>query len=232
MAVGAFEVGLSLRGKQVLGMDAYQIGMMFTECSLVMFVVQALVFSPLVKPELTRWFFTPGLASWPSAFASSARQRLLSTVVAVALVAASAGILSPIVTYWVSLGAGKTQGAALGRVTAAASLGQAVGSAAGGVLFNVALLPNAGFTVAALIVAAGLVGSIGLPRLLWQRLQPEGSEPLPVVRPPSGRSSRRRSNPPSSQTSARARVRWSMAPVKFARAIWGTQEQCRKARRR
>jgi predicted MFS family arabinose efflux permease len=45
---------------------------------------------------------------------------------------ASAGILSPIVTYWVSLGAGETQGADLGRVTAAASLGQAIGSAAGG----------------------------------------------------------------------------------------------------
>jgi hypothetical protein len=30
LAVGAFEVGLSLRGKQVLGLDAYQIGMMFT----------------------------------------------------------------------------------------------------------------------------------------------------------------------------------------------------------
>jgi predicted MFS family arabinose efflux permease len=88
--------------------------------------------------------------------------------VTVALVAASAGILSPIVTYWVSLRAGKTQGADLGQVTAAASLGQAVGSVLGGLLFNLAILPSAGFVTAALIVAAGFVASVGLSRLLWQ----------------------------------------------------------------
>ena len=42
--VGAFEVGLALRGRQELGLSAYQIALMFTECSLVMFVMQALVF--------------------------------------------------------------------------------------------------------------------------------------------------------------------------------------------
>lgn len=183
LAIGAFEVGLSLRGKQVLGMDAYQIGMMFTECSLVMFLVQALVFSPLIKPELTRWFITPGLGLLAVGLllvplASS----YITTSVAVALVAASAGILSPIVTYWVSLGAGKTQGADLGQVTAAASLGGAVGSAAGGLLFNVAVLPNAGFTAAALIVAAGLAGSLGLSRRLWQ---PSAGSDCPALAQPS-----------------------------------------------
>jgi MFS family permease len=177
-AVGAFEVGLSLRGKQILGMDAYQIGIMFTECSLVMFVVQALVFSPLIKPELTRQFITPGLALLALGLVLVPLASSYMTMTAtVALVAASAGILSPIVTYWVSLGAGKTQGADLGQVTAAASLGAAVGSAAGGLLFNVAVLPNAGFTVAALIVVAGLAGSLGLPRLLWQVSEAKGSEP-------------------------------------------------------
>jgi hypothetical protein len=130
LAIGAFEVGLSLRGKQVLGMDASRIGMMFAECSLVMFVVQVLVFSPLISPERTRWFLTPslavltiGLAAVPSASTSIAMS------IAVALVAASAGILSPIVTYWASLGAGETRGADLGRVTAAASLGDIAGIA-------------------------------------------------------------------------------------------------------
>lgn len=193
-----------MRGKQVLGMDAYQIGMMFTECSLVMFLVQALVFSPLIKPELTRRFITPGLALLAIGLVLvPLASNYITTAVAVALVASSAGVLSPIVTYWVSLGAGKTQGADLGQVTAAASLGGAVGSAAGGLLFNVAVLPNAGFAAAALIVAAGLVGSIGLTRLLWQPSRPEGSEPPPVVQNAFiTRLSRRRSNPPSSQTSA------------------------------
>lgn len=62
-AVGAFEVGLSLRGKQTLGMDTFQVGMMFTECGLVMFIVQALVLSPLIRPQITRWFLAPALVT-------------------------------------------------------------------------------------------------------------------------------------------------------------------------
>lgn len=167
LAIGAFEVGLSLRGKQVLGLDAARIGMMFAECSLVMFVVQALVFSPLIKPEVTRWFITPGLAILAlSLVVVSLTTTSITMTVAVALVAASAGILSPIVTYWLSLGAGETQGADLGRMTAAASLGQALGSAGGGLLFGVPILPGASFTLTALVVAAGLLASLHLPQLL------------------------------------------------------------------
>jgi MFS family permease len=167
VAIGAFEVGLSLRGKQILGMDASRIGMMFAECSLVMFVVQALVFSPLVRPERTRWLLTPGLAVLAIGLVAVPFAGTSITMsIAVALVAASAGILSPIVTYWVSLGAGQTQGSDLGRVTAAASLGQALGSAAGGLLFDVSVLPGAAFTVTAAVVLAGLTASLGLPKLL------------------------------------------------------------------
>ena len=177
LAIGAFEVGLSLRGKLVLGMDSYQIGMMFAECSIVMLVVQALVFSPLVRPDLTRWFLTPslvvlalGLTLVPLA------SGYIATTVAVALVAASAGVLSPVVTYWVSLSAGKTQGAALARITSAESLGQVLGSAGGGLLFYLAILPNAAFNATAIVVIAALAASIGLPRLLGSSRQPDGLE--------------------------------------------------------
>lgn len=167
LAIGAFEVGLSLRGKQILGLDAASIGMMFAECSLVMFVVQVLVFSPLIKPELTRWFVAPGLAILAvSLVVVSLTSTSVSMTIAVALVAASAGILSPVVTYWVSLGAGETQGADLGRMTAAASLGQALGSAGAGLFFDSPVLPGAPFTLAAVIVAAGLFASLRLPKLL------------------------------------------------------------------
>src|SRR5262249_2275980 len=146
IAIGAFEVGLALRGKQVLGLDATRIGVMFAECSLVMFVVQTLVFSPLIKPELTRWFISPGLAVLAvSLVVVSLSTTWIAMTLAVALVAASAGILSPIVTYWVSLGSSKTQGTELGRMTAAASLGGALGSAGGGLLFNAPLVFDAGF---------------------------------------------------------------------------------------
>lgn len=151
-------------------MNAAQIGMMFSECSAVMLVVQAVVFSPLVKPEITRWFVTPGLGLLAVGlvavpFAST----YVTTTVTVALVAASAGIVSPIVTYWVSLSAGEAQGADLGRMTAVASLGQALGSAGGGLLFDVSFLPGAAFTAAAIVVSAGIGASLRLPRILVRR---------------------------------------------------------------
>ncbi|MCP4559214.1 MAG: MFS transporter [Bosea sp.] len=166
LAIGVFEVGLALRGK-VLGLDAAHIGIMFAECSLVMAVVQALVFSPLIKPELTRWFVAPGLATLAMGLVivSLVSTSVLMSV-AVALVAASAGMLSPVATYWASLGIPTSQGAQLGRMTAAASLGQALGSVAGGALFNLPILPDASFLLAALLVLATLLACIRLPRLL------------------------------------------------------------------
>lgn len=165
--VGAFEVGLALRGKQELELTEYQIAAMFTLCSLVMFVVQAMAFSPWVRPATTRWFIAPALAVLAAGLflvprASDFTQMLL----AIGAVAASAGILSPILTYWISSKAGQAQGAQLGKQTAAASLGAAVGSAAGGLLFNVALIPDAAFLLVTVLTVLGVLLSLGLPKLL------------------------------------------------------------------
>lgn len=166
-AVGAFEVGLSLRGTQILDWSAYEMGILFAECSIVMFAAQALVFSPLVKLAVMPRFVTPslivlaiGLLGVPVA------DSYLATMLAVALIAASAGILAPIATYWTSLSAGGQQGAALGRQTAATNLGQTVGSGIAGLLFGITVLPNASFILPAVLVATGLVAALRLPRLL------------------------------------------------------------------
>ena len=165
--VGVFEVGLALRGKLELGLTTYQIALMFTECSVVMFAVQALVFSPWFKPDMTRWLIVPGLlvltvglflVPWASTFTGM--------LVAIGAVAASAGVLSPILTYWTSAKAVNAQGWELGKQTAAASLGVTVGSVAGGLLFNVAYLPGAPFFLTAGLTLMGLLFSLGLPRHL------------------------------------------------------------------
>lgn len=166
-AVGAFEVGLSLRGKQTLGMDTFQVGMMFAECGLVMFIAQALVLSPLIRPQITRLFLVPALVTLAIGLilvplASSH----IVMIIGIALVAGSAGAVFPIVTYWVSFHAGPTRGANLGRITGAASLGQALGSTTSGLLFDVSILPNAAFAAATVIVVVGVAASLGLPRLL------------------------------------------------------------------
>ena len=165
--VGVFEVGLALRGKQELSLTPYQIALMFTECSLVMFVMQAIIFSPWFNPDKTRWLITPALFVLAvGLFFIPWAENFKLMLVVIATVAASAGILSPILTYWISAKAGSAQGWELGKQTAAASLGVTLGSVAGGLLFNVAFLPGASFILTAAIVALGFMLSLGMPKLL------------------------------------------------------------------
>jgi predicted MFS family arabinose efflux permease len=165
--IGVFEVGLALRGRQELNLTSYQVALMFTECSFVMFVAQAVAFSPWIKANTTRWFITPALFAlmiglvlvpWASSF--------WLMLAAIGGVAASAGVLSPILTYWISTEAGAAQGWELGKQTAAASLGVTAGSAAGGLLFNIGGVPGLSFLLAAGLVVAGLFLSLGLPGAL------------------------------------------------------------------
>ena len=168
--VGVFEVGLALRGKQELGLTQYQIALMFTECSFVMFVVQAIVFAPWIKPSTTRWFIAPALGIMAVGLFLVPRASDFTLMLAVvAAVASSAGILSPILTYWISSNAGKARGAELGMQTASASLGVAAGSAAGGLLFNVSSLPGASFLLATALTVLGFLLSLGIPTVLRNR---------------------------------------------------------------
>ena len=171
--VGVFEVGLALRGKQELGLSPFQIALMFTECSLVMFVMQAIVFSPWFKPDMTRWLIAPALAVLAAGlFFVPRAPDFSSMLVVIGAVSASAGILSPILTYWISARAGSAQGWELGKQTAAASLGVTLGSAAGGLLFNADALPGASFVLIAGLTVLGFLLSLGLPHLL---ALPEGA---------------------------------------------------------
>lgn len=180
-AVGVFEVGLALRGRQELGLTQAQIAVMFTECSLVMIVVQTLVFSPLVKPRQTRWLITPALAVLAAALVMVPRtSNFALMLVNIGAVAASAGILLPIVTYWISTKAGNAQGVELGKQTAAASLGSAVGSAAGGVLFAVPFA-GASFVLMAAVTGGSIAIALRLPHLLVTRRR--GPRPQPSKRP-------------------------------------------------
>jgi MFS family permease len=165
--IGVFEVGLALRGKQELGLTSHHIALMFTECSLVMLLMQAIVFSPWFKPDKTRWLIAPALAVLAAGlFLVPRASGFTLMLVVIGAVATSAGILSPILTYWISNKAGSAQGWELGKQTAAASLGATVGSMAGGLLFNVAALPGASFVLTAALVVLGFLLSLGLPRLL------------------------------------------------------------------
>ena len=74
------------------------------------------------------------------------------------------GLLIPALAYWASLVAGARRGAALGRQTAAASLRQAVGSAAAGWLF--ANFIEAPFWATAGLLGLGAVAALRVSRTL------------------------------------------------------------------
>ncbi|THD43339.1 MAG: MFS transporter [Bradyrhizobium sp.] len=168
--MAVFDVGLALRGKQELKLTQFQIAMMFTLCSLVMFVVQAIVFSPWIKSETTRWLIAPALAVQATALLLAPRTPDFTLMlVVIGAIAASTGILSPILTYWISNEARKAQGAELGKQTSAASLGAAAGSAAGGLLFDFAPVPGAASLLVGALTILGVLLSLGLPLLLVPR---------------------------------------------------------------
>ena len=156
--IGVFEVGLALRGKQELGLTQYQIASMFTLCSLVMFIVQAIVFSPWVRPATTRWFIAPALA-------------VLAT--GLFLVPRASDFTLMLVGNWGSSGKRRYSladpdvlgleqgrqdaGSTTRQANCCSELGAAVGSAAGGLLFDVAWLPNASFLLMTMLTMIGVL---------------------------------------------------------------------------
>ncbi|GLS36220.1 tetracycline resistance MFS efflux pump [Mesorhizobium tianshanense] len=164
--LGAFEVGLTLRNVE-LAMGPAALGLMFATCSVVMFGVQGLVFSPLVKPSAARLLVAPaflvmaiGLAVFPTVASFS------EMLFAVSVVAASAGVISPLLAYWVSRITARDRGMELGIQSAAVSLGLSVGSAVAGLLFGFPGLGGAAFLAAAAAIGLAAIASLKLPRLV------------------------------------------------------------------
>ena len=156
--IGSFEVGLALQGQQVLNLGPREIGWMFAECSLVMILMQIFVLAPLLK-HVGSGLLAPaflamavGIALLPLA----ATYPVL--IVGVGLVAGASGVLIPSLAYLVSLAAGTRQGRALGKQTAAPSLGLAIASAVAGWLF--AVLIGRSFWVTAALLAFGAVAAL------------------------------------------------------------------------
>ena len=163
VGLGVFEVGLALIGQQEFRLSPGRIGSMFTECMVVMAAAQILVFNPWFPPRATRWLLAPafgllaaGLLLLPAATDGT------QLYWAVAAIAGAAGVLSPVIGFWVSLSAGKAQASELGWQTSASSLGQTIGSATAGLLYGSASLGRDAFLLAAGCALAGAAISLFL----------------------------------------------------------------------
>ncbi|MFV2004316.1 MAG: MFS transporter [Gammaproteobacteria bacterium] len=156
--LGSFEVSLALQGQQLLNLTSFQIGMLFMVCSLMMVIVQVLLFSILAHTFSFRYIITTALLTMSAGlglipFAVGFNMVLFAT----ALVGIGSGVLIPLLAYQTSLNAGNVQGAALGKQTAAGGLGQGLGSIMAGALFGFASQTPFWFT-AILLAGGALIG--------------------------------------------------------------------------
>ena len=160
---GTFEVVLTVRAAKELGLGPEGIGWLFVDCMLVMIGTQLLLSSKGFIPKwggllLAPTFVLLGLTLLGMGYAGS----LVGLALAVSGVAAALGMLSPVIGYSISSAAGDVQGKELGRVTAAASLGQGLGASTGGFLYG------AGIAVA-LAALLALIGALVAVRLSSSR---------------------------------------------------------------
>jgi len=151
-ALGAFEVGLTLLSTQALQLSQAKLAAMFVECSMVMIVAQVLISAGVFDRLPPRAVLAAGTVILALGFGLLPFTGAgVAMTLSIAAVAASAGILLPLLSYWTSLQSVHARGAALGTQSSFASLGQALGSSSAGGLF--ALTPVAPFWAGALTVA-------------------------------------------------------------------------------
>ena len=160
--LGAFEVGLTLQGQQRLALTPGELGFLFFACSLAMAGAQVCLFAPLAArltgPGAVVAAFLAMAAGFVWLVGPAERSALWWSL---ALIAPSSGLLIPLLAYRASLISASGQGAGLGAQTAAASLGQALGSAAGGWLY--AAMNQASFWIAAALLLLGGIVALGKP---------------------------------------------------------------------
>jgi MFS family permease len=157
LGIGVFEVALPLGARGALELDDAAVALLFVECSALMIVAQGVLLLVHGRERL-RHVLTVGFVCYSAGLLLLAGTvSMLPAFLAVGFIAAGSGIVLPVIGYLAALEAGPLAGAAFGALIAAGSLGQAVGSFAGGAGY--ANLGIQIFTAAAL--AMGLGAALG-----------------------------------------------------------------------
>lgn len=150
-------------------MNAVGVAILFAECTLVMVVTQAFVFSPWLKLHSTRWLIPLAMLMMSVSLLSTPWVTDISYVFWG--LSSSAGLLSPVLSHWYSASATKEE-RGQGKQTAIFSLGLSLGIAVGAVpLISLGLFTEI-FIILGLVTMLGFMLSLGLPRL-----QPDYEKP-------------------------------------------------------
>jgi hypothetical protein len=153
LAIGAFEVALSFMA-QGQRMAPFEIGLLFAQCTLFMFAVQAMLILPRFRDGSMRPVVIPALATLAiGLIGMTFVGGIVGHIIATGLVAIGGGLLPPILAKEISVIDGGASGSASGFQLAASQAGQTAGAIFAG---SVAIVSDQRwvFFFAALAVAA------------------------------------------------------------------------------
>lgn len=157
--LAAFELGILLEGLRSLQVSSRAVALMFAECSIVMLAVNALLFfTPILNSKSADRLLGMGLilalAGLVVLWVQPAHGWMY---LGVSLTAAGTGLILPVVSY-LAAGVSRAELAVtMGGLAAAASLGQTLGSAAGGWLFGAFLQRGFGWLALPLLFMLALL---------------------------------------------------------------------------
>ncbi len=169
--LAGFELGIVLQGQQQDAQSSRQAAIMLAECSLVMLGVNALLFiTSLLERMSARVLMGAGLLLAVAGLAMLAVGRADAWMyLGVSLTSAGTGLVLPVIAYLAAGASPQKLGVVMGGLTAAAGLGQTLGSAAGGWLFGVLAHRSYGLLTLPLLVMLGLL--LARPSW-WSRIAP------------------------------------------------------------
>jgi len=137
LAMGAMEVGVAVRGREVFALGSAGVGLMISGCSVVMIVVQLLVFRPDRRPASLWLLLAPSFLLSALALALLGIGNLWILGGVVVLVGAGGGILLPVISLWIVRAARQgVHGFHLGLSAALNAFGQALGALAAAMMYR------------------------------------------------------------------------------------------------
>lgn len=157
--LAGFELGIVLQGQHQAGQSSQQAAIMLATCSLVMLGVNALLFiTSLLEKISARILIGAGLLLAVVGLAVLTVDRSeASMYLGVSMTSAGTGLVLPVIAYLAAGSSPQKLGVVMGSLTAAAGLGQTLGSAAGGWLFGMLAHRSFGLFVLPLFVMLGLL---------------------------------------------------------------------------
>lgn len=157
LGLGAFEALLPVFGQRTLSLDPLALGALLSLCMVTMLAVEAAMFlAPVLHYATSGRSIVGGFLVVATGIGMLAEAQSFSAVaLAVILIGAGGAFLQPAIVYLATIHQAGSSGTLLGALSSAGSLGQGIGSFAGGMLF--AVLDSSGLWVVAATLAAGAV---------------------------------------------------------------------------